>query len=58
MPNLIYLTSFDTMEERNAHWKVFSADAEWKTLSAMPEYQRNVSKSEIILMRAAAYSDY
>lgn len=58
MPNLIYLTSFDTMEERNAHWKTFSADAEWKTLSAMAEYQRNVSKADIILMRAAAYSDY
>lgn len=58
MPNLMYLTSFDTMEERTAHWKTFSADAAWKTLSAMPEYQRNVSKSDIILMRAAAYSDY
>jgi hypothetical protein len=58
MPNLIYMTSFENMEERNKHWKTFSEDAEWKTLSSMPEYKNNVSRAEIVLMRAAPYSDY
>lgn len=58
MPNLMYLTSFENMEERNKHWKTFVDDPEWKMLSSMPEYQNNVSKADIILMRAAEYSDY
>lgn len=58
MPNLMYMTSFENMQDRNTHWDTFRADAEWKGLSSRPEYQKNVSKSEIILMRAAPYSDY
>ncbi|MES2649495.1 MAG: NIPSNAP family protein [Bacteroidota bacterium] len=58
MPNLIYMTSFETIEDRNAHWKTFGADAEWKKLSSLPEYQNNVSKADIILMKAMPYSDF
>lgn len=58
MPNLVYMTSFENMEERDKHWKTFVDDADWKKLSAMPEYKNNVSKADIILMRATAYSDY
>jgi len=58
MPNLMYMTSFENMQDRDAHWDTFRNDAEWKTLSAKPEYQKNVSRSEIILMKAAPYSDY
>jgi len=57
MPNLMYMTSFENMAAREEHWKSFSADAEWKKLSAMPEYQHNVSRNETILCHAAAYSD-
>lgn len=57
MPNLIYMTSFENMDERNAHWKTFVADPEWKTLSARPEYQNNVSKNTITFLRATPYSD-
>lgn len=58
MPNLVYMTSFENREERERHWKTFSADPEWKQLSSMPFYQKNVSKADIILMKAAPYSDY
>ncbi len=58
MPNLVYMTSFENMEERNKHWKTFVDDPEWKKLVSMEEYKNNVSKAEIILTRAAAYSDY
>jgi hypothetical protein len=57
MPNLMYMTSFENMAAREQHWKTFGADAEWKKLSAMPEYQHNVSKADIILMHATDYSE-
>ena len=57
MPNLMYMTSFNSIKERDEHWKIFSADAEWKRLSGLPEYQHTVSKSDIILMHATDYSD-
>lgn len=58
MPNLMYMTSFENMQDRDAHWDTFRNDAEWKTLSAKPEYQKNVSRAEITLMRSMQYSDY
>jgi len=58
MPNLIYMTSFENMADRDAHWKTFGADPEWKKLSGDPIYQHNVSKADIVLMKAADYSDY
>jgi hypothetical protein len=58
MPNLIYMTSFENLEDRNAHWKAFGSDPDWKRISGMAEYQNNVSKSDIILMKALPFSDY
>ncbi len=58
MPNLMYMTSFDNLAEREAHWKSFGGDPEWKKLSAMLYYQNNVSSIEITLLRAQPYSDY
>jgi len=58
MPNLMYMTSFENMDDRNAHWKLFSADPAWKTLSAMPEYLHNVSHSDISFLRPVSYSDF
>ncbi len=56
MPNLMYMTSFENMDDRNAHWKTFSAHPDWKVLSAKPEYKNNVSRIDIILMRSTDYS--
>ena len=58
MPNLIYMTSFESLDDRNEHWKTFGSDPEWKRLLSLPEYQNNVSKADIILMRALPFSDY
>ena len=58
MPNLMYMTSFENMADRDAHWKSFGAAPEWKKLSALPEYQNNVSKNETIFLHATDYSDY
>ncbi|HVU58219.1 MAG TPA: NIPSNAP family protein [Puia sp.] len=57
MPNLMYMTSFDNMAAREAHWKTFGADPYWKDLSARPEYQNNVSHIDIVFMHPAPYSD-
>ncbi|RYY58649.1 MAG: NIPSNAP family containing protein [Chitinophagaceae bacterium] len=56
MPNLMYLTRFENRAERDAHWKAFGEDPEWKQLSAKPEYQDNVSHIDITFLRPTAYS--
>jgi hypothetical protein len=58
MPNLMYMTSFENMADRDAHWKAFGNDPYWKKLSAMPEYKNNVSHIDIIFLRPADYSDF
>jgi hypothetical protein len=58
MPNLVYLTSYENMADRDAHWKTFGDDPTWKQLNTIDEYKNTVSKADIILMHAASYSDY
>ena len=58
MPNLVYMTTFEDMESRDAHWKSFVDSEEWKTLSSMPKYQNNVSHADIWLLYPTDYSDY
>lgn len=58
MPNLMYMTSFESMDDRNAHWKAFGSDSAWKKLSAMPEYKNNVSHIDIVFLHGVDYSDF
>jgi len=58
MPNLMYMTTFNSKADRDAHWKTFGSDPEWKALSAKPEYQHNVSKAEITFLHPTDYSDF
>lgn len=58
MPNLMYMTTFENKASRDAHWKSFVDDPEWKKLSSMPEYQNNVSKIDIFFLRPTEYSDF
>lgn len=58
MPNLMYLTCFENMEDRDAHWKSFGDHPGWKKLSSMPEYQNNVSHIDITFLQPADYSDF
>jgi len=57
MPNLMYMTTFENKASRDAHWNAFRDDPQWKKLSAMPEYQHNVSKIDIFFLRPTSYSD-
>ncbi|UPL51118.1 NIPSNAP family protein [Hymenobacter sublimis] len=56
MPNLLYMTSFANLQAREAHWKAFGNDPEWKKLSSLPEYQNNVSHIDIVFLRPTQYS--
>ncbi|HLZ15596.1 MAG TPA: NIPSNAP family protein [Cyclobacteriaceae bacterium] len=58
MPNLMYMTTFANRASRDAHWKAFVDDPQWKKLSSMPEYQHNVSTINIYLLRPTDYSDF
>jgi len=58
MPNLMYMTTFNSKQDRDKHWDTFSNDPEWKTLVAKPEYQHNVSKADILFLHPTAYSDF
>jgi hypothetical protein len=58
MPNLMYMTSFENKADRDEHWKSFGSDPYWKKLSAMPEYQNNVSHIDITFLYPAEYSDF
>lgn len=58
MPNLMYMTTFENKASRDAHWKTFVDDPEWKKMSSLPQYQNNVSKIDIHFLRPVEYSDY
>jgi hypothetical protein len=58
MPNLLYMTCFESKADRDAHWKTFGEDPYWKKLSAMEEYQHNVSHIDIYFLRPTEYSDF
>ncbi|AHM62962.1 NIPSNAP family containing protein [Flammeovirgaceae bacterium 311] len=57
MPSLMYMTSFENMQERDAKWKAFGDDPAWKKLSGMQEYEGNFKRADIYLLHATEYSD-
>jgi hypothetical protein len=60
MPNFMYMPIFESVENRNAQWKVFGDDPQWKDISTRPENENKVSVSHIdsILMHSTEYSDF
>ncbi|SMO80894.1 NIPSNAP family protein [Fodinibius sediminis] len=57
MPNLMYMTSFEDMKSRDAHWDAFRTDKQWEELSSLEKYQNNVSHADIYLLKGTSYSD-
>jgi hypothetical protein len=58
MPNLMYMTTFNSKADRDKHWDAFGNDTQWKSLTAQDEYKHNVSHAEIIFLHPTDYSDY
>jgi hypothetical protein len=59
MPNFMYMPVFDNVQQRDAQWKIFGNDPQWKDISSKPENENKVSVSHIdsILMHSTSYSD-
>lgn len=58
MPNLMYMTTFNGLQDNKEKWKKFFDDERFKALGKMPEYQKNVSKAESLFLYPTDYSDY
>jgi hypothetical protein len=58
MPNLVYLTPFETLAERDKAWQAFGADPEWQKVrkESIERGGQVVQDSSITLLRAAAFS--
>lgn len=58
MPNLMYMTTYENMEKRDAIWKAFFGSEKWQELVNDQQYKNNVSKADIWLLYPTEYSDY
>jgi hypothetical protein len=58
MPNLMYMITFNSLQENKDKWKLFIGDEKFKALGKMAEYEKNVSKVESLFLYPADYSDY
>ncbi|TLF45589.1 NIPSNAP family containing protein [Maribacter aurantiacus] len=58
MPNLMYMTTYENMEKRDALWKAFVASDKWQELIGEEKYKNNVNKADIWLLYPTDYSDY
>jgi len=58
MPNLMYMTTFNSKADRDKHWDTFGSDPQWKKLTAEDEYKNNVSHADIIFLHPTEYSDF
>lgn len=58
MPNLVYMISFDNLQSRDAVWKSFIEDPEWKVLSGDKQYANTVSHIDSYYLEPTEYSDF
>jgi hypothetical protein len=56
LPCLTYMITFKDMAERDANWAVFGADADWKKVSADPQFANSVSNIVRIFLEPTPYS--
>jgi hypothetical protein len=56
LPCLSYLLVFKNMQERDANWAAFGNDADWKRVSADPQYANTVSNIRKVFLEPLPYS--
>jgi len=56
MPCLTYMLGFENEQERDANWKKFIDDPDWKRVSALPEYANTVSRIIKTYLEPTPYS--
>ncbi|MDX1283717.1 MAG: NIPSNAP family protein [Draconibacterium sp.] len=57
MPNLIYMTSYASMETNKEKWQAFRVHPDWEVLKNKPEYANTVSHIDKWLCHPTDYSD-
>ncbi|MFB3828108.1 MAG: NIPSNAP family protein [Bryobacteraceae bacterium] len=59
LPNLMYMTTLESLADREKKWASFSADPEWQKMRAIPEYSDSliVSNTSISLLRPLPFSE-
>jgi hypothetical protein len=50
------MLGFENEQERDANWKKFIDDPDWKRITALPEYANTVSKVVKIYLEPMPYS--
>jgi len=58
MPNLVYMTTHENQEVRDANWKNFVESPIWEKLKVIPKYQNTVSRNDTRLLYPTEYSEY
>lgn len=58
MPNLMYMTTYENKEKRDAVWENFFGSKKWGELSTDPKYLNNMNKADKLLLYPTEYSDY
>lgn len=56
LPLLTYMITFRDIEERDANWKKFIDDPDWKRVSGMPKYANSVSRIQRTFLKPTDYS--
>ena len=56
LPNLTYMLSFESMEEKEKAWGKFVKSEGWKTLKAQPQYKDTANKITNIILKPSANS--
>jgi hypothetical protein len=56
MPNLVYMTVYDSFAAREKAWAAFGADADWKKLNATAGFENIVSNISVSFLSPTPYS--
>ncbi|MCH5596455.1 NIPSNAP family protein [Niabella ginsengisoli] len=56
LPCLTYMLAFDSMEEREANWRKFGANPDWKRISSDVKYANNINKIRRVFLTPLPYS--
>jgi hypothetical protein len=57
MPNLMYMTTFSSLDSQQEHWKAFQASPEWIRMKEIEKYKNTVSHTDKWILHPAVYSD-
>ena len=58
MPNLMYLTTFESRKSQEEHWNAFIDNPDWAVLKEVEKYQHTVSHIDKYLLYPTDYSDF